>query len=75
MKIKILVLVLGLLFLCLSVQSKEKIKPCEEFLSRAVEFHGHLSRYRVNVEGIDTIMDKFLENYENSEYVIIEGCE
>lgn len=31
-----------------------------------------VSRYRVNVEGIDTIMDKFLESYENSEYVIID---
>ncbi len=31
-----------------------------------------VSRYRVNVEGIDTIMDRFLESYENSEYVIID---
>jgi len=31
-----------------------------------------VSRYRVNVEGIDTIMDKFLESYENSECVIID---
>jgi len=31
-----------------------------------------VSRYRVNLEGIDTIMDKFLESYENSEYVIID---
>jgi nucleoside-triphosphatase THEP1 len=31
-----------------------------------------VSRYKVNVEGIDAIMDKFLENYESSEYVIID---
>jgi nucleoside-triphosphatase THEP1 len=31
-----------------------------------------VSKYRVNIEGIDTIMDKFLESYENSEYVIID---
>jgi len=31
-----------------------------------------VSRYRVNIEGIDSIMDKFLESYENSEYVIID---
>jgi nucleoside-triphosphatase len=31
-----------------------------------------VSRYRVNIEGIDTIMDKFLESYENSEYVVID---
>lgn len=31
-----------------------------------------VSRYRVNIEGIDTIMDKFLESYEDSKYVIID---
>ncbi len=31
-----------------------------------------VSRYRVNVEGIDTIMDKFVESYENSECVVID---
>jgi nucleoside-triphosphatase len=31
-----------------------------------------VSRYKVNVEGIDAIMDKFLESYESSEYVIID---
>lgn len=31
-----------------------------------------VSRYRVNIEGIDTIMDKFLESYGNSEYVVID---
>ena len=31
-----------------------------------------VSRYRVNVEGIDAIMDKFLESYDSSEYVIID---
>ena len=30
-----------------------------------------VSRYRINVGGIDAIMDKFLESYGNSEYVII----
>jgi len=31
-----------------------------------------VSRYRVNIEGIDNIMDEFLERFENSEYVIID---
>jgi len=31
-----------------------------------------VSRYRVNVGGIDAIMDKFLESYGHSEYVIID---
>lgn len=31
-----------------------------------------VSRYRVNVEGIDTIMDEFLRSYKNSDYVIID---
>lgn len=31
-----------------------------------------VSRYKVNIEGIDTIMNKFLESYETSEYVIID---
>jgi nucleoside-triphosphatase len=31
-----------------------------------------VSRYKVNVEGIDTIMDKFLESYPDSEYVVID---
>lgn len=31
-----------------------------------------VSRYRVNVEGIDTIMDKFLKSYESSECVVID---
>ena len=31
-----------------------------------------VSRYRVSIEGIDTIMDKFLESYGDSEYVIID---
>ena len=47
MKIKILVLSLGFLFLGMSVQSKEKMKQNEEFLSGAVEFHGHLGPYLV----------------------------
>ena len=31
-----------------------------------------VSGYRVNVEGIDAIMDKFLESFGDSEYVIID---
>jgi len=45
----------------------------EEILASVNIKHGPgVSRYRVNVEGIDTIMDKFLESYEASEYVIID---
>lgn len=31
-----------------------------------------VSRYKVNIEGIDIIMDIFLKSYENSEYVVID---
>jgi nucleoside-triphosphatase THEP1 len=31
-----------------------------------------VSKYRVNVDGIEAIMDKFSESYESSEYVIID---
>jgi nucleoside-triphosphatase THEP1 len=45
----------------------------EEILASLNIKHGpSVSRYKVNVEGIDSIMDKFLENYESSEYVIID---
>ncbi len=45
----------------------------EEILASINIKHGpSVSRYKVNVEGIDAIMDKFLENYESSEYVIID---
>lgn len=45
----------------------------EEVLASINIKHGpSVSRYKVNVEGIDSIMDKFLENYESSEYVIID---
>lgn len=45
----------------------------EEILASINIKHGpSVSRYKVNVEGIDSIMDKFLENYESSEYVIID---
>jgi nucleoside-triphosphatase THEP1 len=45
----------------------------EEILASINITHGpSVSRYKVNVEGIDSIMDKFLENYESSEYVIID---
>jgi len=45
----------------------------EEILASLNIKHGpSVSRYRVNVEGIDAIMDKFLESYDSSEYVIID---
>jgi nucleoside-triphosphatase len=45
----------------------------EEILASLHIKHGpSVSRYRVNVEGIDAIMDKFLESYESSECVIID---
>ncbi|NIM57359.1 MAG: NTPase [Candidatus Aminicenantes bacterium] len=45
----------------------------EEILASLNIKHGpSVSRYRVNVEGIDIIMDKFLESYDSSEYVIID---
>ena len=31
-----------------------------------------VSRYKVNIEGIERIMDKFLESYQDSEYVVID---
>ena len=31
-----------------------------------------VARYRVNVAGIDKIMDKFLESFEDSDYVVID---
>jgi formylmethanofuran dehydrogenase subunit E len=47
MKITILVLVLVFMFLCMPIQSQEKIEQSEEFLLRAIEFHGHLGPYLV----------------------------
>jgi nucleoside-triphosphatase THEP1 len=45
----------------------------EEILASLNIKHGpRVSRYKVNVEGIDSIMDKFLEGYKSSEYVIID---
>jgi nucleoside-triphosphatase THEP1 len=45
----------------------------EEILASLNIKHGpSVSKYKVNVEGIDSIMGKFLENYESSEYVIID---
>ena len=45
----------------------------EEILASLNIKHGpSVSKYRVNVEGIDAIMDKFLESYDSSEYVIID---
>jgi nucleoside-triphosphatase THEP1 len=31
-----------------------------------------VSRYKVNIEGIEKIVDKFLESYKDSEYVVID---
>lgn len=45
----------------------------EEVLASVnIERGPRVSRYRVNAEGIDLIMDKFQESYKNSEYVIID---
>lgn len=45
----------------------------EEILASLNIKHGpSVSKYRVNVDGIDAIMDKFLESYVSSEYVIID---
>ena len=55
-------------FKIIDLASKE-----EEILASLNIKHGpSVSRYRVNVEGIDAIMDKFLESYDSSEYVIID---
>lgn len=55
-------------FKIIDLASKE-----EEILASLNIKHGpSVSRYRVNVDGIDAIMDKFLESYESSEYVIID---
>jgi len=47
MKIKNFVLILVFLFLCIPVQSQKKVEPSEEFLLKAIEFHGHLGPYLV----------------------------
>ena len=45
----------------------------EEILASVnIERGPGVSRYKVNVEGIERIMDKFLESYKDSEYVIID---
>jgi len=44
---KILFIVWVFLFLSTPFQSKEKVEQSEEFLLRAVEFHGHLGPYLV----------------------------
>jgi len=45
----------------------------EEILASVnIERGPGVSRYRVNVEGIEKIMDKFLESYKDSEYVVID---
>jgi formylmethanofuran dehydrogenase subunit E len=45
MKIKILVLIVAFLYLCTPIQSQKKVEQSEEFLLRAIEFHGHLGPY------------------------------
>ena len=55
-------------FKIIDLASKE-----EEILASLNMKHGpSVSRYKVNVDGIDAIMDKFLESYESSECVIID---
>jgi nucleoside-triphosphatase THEP1 len=45
----------------------------EEILASVnIERGPGVSRYKVNTKGIDLIMDKFLENYEASEYIVID---
>jgi nucleoside-triphosphatase len=45
----------------------------EEILASVnIERGPGVSRYRVNVEGIDLILHKFLESYQDSEYVVID---
>ena len=45
----------------------------EEILASVnIERGPGVSRYKVNVEGIERIMDKFLESYKDSEYVVVD---
>ncbi len=45
----------------------------EEILASVdIERGPGVSRYKVNVPGIDRIIDKFLESYEGSDYVVID---
>ncbi len=45
----------------------------EEILASAnIDRGPGVSRYRVNVEGIDLILQEFLESYQDSEYVVID---
>ncbi len=55
-------------FKIIDLASKEE----EILASLSIKRGPSVSRYGVNVDGIDTIMDKFLESYKNSEYVIID---
>jgi formylmethanofuran dehydrogenase subunit E len=47
MKIKILVLIVAFLYSCTPIQSQKKVEQSEEFLLRAIEFHGHLGPFLV----------------------------
>ncbi|UCC38542.1 MAG: formylmethanofuran dehydrogenase subunit E family protein [Candidatus Aminicenantes bacterium] len=44
---KVLLLAFMVLFLLAPVQSAEKVEQTEEYLSKAIEFHGHLGPYLV----------------------------
>jgi nucleoside-triphosphatase len=45
----------------------------EEVLASAnIERGPGVSKYKVNIEGIERIMDKFHESYEDSDYVVID---
>jgi formylmethanofuran dehydrogenase subunit E len=47
MKKLFMVIPLVFLFLCTPIKSQEKIEQSEDFLLRAIEFHGHLGPYLV----------------------------
>ena len=55
-------------FKIIDLASKEE----EILASLSIKRGPSVSRYGVNVDGINTILDKFLESYKNSEYVIID---
>lgn len=44
----------------------------EVLASLNIERGPRVSRYKVNVKGIDLVIDKFLESYRDSDYVVID---
>ena len=44
----------------------------EVLASLNIERGPGVSRYKVNVQGIDLVIDKFLESYKDSDYVVID---